>query len=197
MGGETEANVSGWTVDTLGAHLNRRIMDLQSMLDERYQTQTKAVDAAFLAQQTAMQTALTSAERAVQTALISAEKAVVKAEVSSEKRFEAVNEFRGQLADQASTFVSRAEADARAAEAVARLTALSEKFDNERLTMAERVRQLENRLTSRLDLNQGQDVGKVDALVRRRQETAQMISILGAVVAVVGVAVAIILGFGP
>jgi hypothetical protein len=46
-------------------------------------------------------------------ALTSSEKAVTKAEIATEKRFDAVNEFRGQLKDQASTFVPRAEADSR------------------------------------------------------------------------------------
>jgi len=40
-----------------------------------------------------------------------AKEAVTKAEVSAEKRFESVNEFRGQLSDQATTFVTRTEND--------------------------------------------------------------------------------------
>jgi hypothetical protein len=46
-------------------------------------------------------------------ALTSSEKAVTKAETATEKRFDAVNEFRGQLKDQASTLISRVEVDAR------------------------------------------------------------------------------------
>jgi hypothetical protein len=49
----------------------------------------------------------------VRDALQAAEKAVTKAEVAAERRFEAVNEFRGQLSDQASTFMPRSEADVR------------------------------------------------------------------------------------
>ncbi len=48
-------------------------------------------------------------EQAIQAALASAEKAVNKAEQAAEKRFDAVNEFRGQLKDQAATFVTRTE----------------------------------------------------------------------------------------
>ena len=99
MGGETEAEVSGWTVDTARLELHHRIDNLEAKLDERYATQTKAVDAAFIAQQTAMQVALTAAEKAVEAALASAEKAVGKAEMANEKRFEAANEWRGQSAD--------------------------------------------------------------------------------------------------
>ena len=119
MSGETEEQESGWTVDTLKYHTDQRFeamhesfAALRTMLDERYQTQTKATDAAFAAQQKAMETAFTAAAQAVQVALLSAEKAVTKAEVAAEKRFEAVNEFRGQLADQATTFMPRTEADA-------------------------------------------------------------------------------------
>ena len=48
-------------------------------------------------------------DRAVLAALAAAEKAVSKAEIAAEKRFDAVNEFRGQLKDQAATFVTRTE----------------------------------------------------------------------------------------
>lgn len=135
MSGETETSVSGWTVDTLRDALHRelelisgasrekltlimsgfddRIGAQNAMLDERYATQTKALDAAFLAQQTAMKTAFDAADKAVAAALESAEKAVTKAETAAEKRFESVNEFRQQLADQASTFISRTEYDVR------------------------------------------------------------------------------------
>jgi hypothetical protein len=112
MSGETESNVSGWTVDALRVHLEGALGDLKGKLDERYETQTKAVDAAFVAQQTAMTVALAAAERAVATALLAAEKATVKAENAADKRFDAVNEFRGQLADQANTFMPRSEAEA-------------------------------------------------------------------------------------
>lgn len=46
-------------------------------------------------------------------ALSAAEKAISKAEAATEKRFDAVNEFRGTLSDQAATLLPRAEANAR------------------------------------------------------------------------------------
>jgi hypothetical protein len=82
------------------------------MLNERYETQTKAIDAAFAAQQVAMATALTAADRAVITAMTAAEKATAKAEIAADKRFDAVNEFRAQLNDQAQRFMTRGEAEA-------------------------------------------------------------------------------------
>lgn len=101
MSGETEAQESGWTVDTLKAHYDGRLAEMDLRYQQRYDAQRQALDAALLA-----------AEKAVQTALTAAEKAVAKAETAAEKRFEAVNEFRGQLADQAATLVTRVEFNA-------------------------------------------------------------------------------------
>jgi CHASE3 domain sensor protein len=50
--------------------------------------------------------------QAISAALLAAEKAVTKAEAASEKRFDAVNEFRGALADQARLLVNRTEVEA-------------------------------------------------------------------------------------
>ena len=52
-------------------------------------------------------------EHSLQSALNAADRAVAKAETATEKRFEGVNEFRSQLADQARTFLPRQEYDAR------------------------------------------------------------------------------------
>lgn len=88
MSGETENSVSGWTVDTLRAHIETQLTDLKILLDERQVAATTGVTAALAA----------------------AEKAVLKAEVASDKRFESVNEFREQLRDQALLFMPRTEA---------------------------------------------------------------------------------------
>jgi len=137
MSGETAISESGWTVDTLKADVQHQIDDMRRLLDERYQTQTKAVDAAFAA-----------AERAVQSALLAAEKAVGKAETAAEKRFESVNEFRGQLNDIVTTLISRTEAEARMAAQSEKLTSIDER-------MSARLRELE----SRVDLTQGRSTG--------------------------------------
>jgi hypothetical protein len=106
--------------------MQHQVDDLRGLLNERYETQVKALDAAFLAQQLAMQTAFNAADKAVTAALEAAEKAVGKAEIAAEKRFDAVNEFRAQLADQAATFLPRSEAElsiGRTTDAVHQLTA--------------------------------------------------------------------------
>lgn len=46
-------------------------------------------------------------------ALVSADKATKKAEDATEKRFESVNEFRATLTDQARSFLTKAEFDAK------------------------------------------------------------------------------------
>ena len=67
-------------------------------------------------------------ERGLAAALSAADRATAKAEVAAEKRFEAVNEFRGQLADQAATLMPRTEAEQR-------FSALTEKIDEQRKTI--------------------------------------------------------------
>jgi hypothetical protein len=71
----------------------------EKLTGQRFEDQQIAVAAAFAAQ-----------KEAIAAALAAQEKAVAKAELAAERRFDNVNEFRGQLADQASTFMSRAEA---------------------------------------------------------------------------------------
>ena len=106
MSGETEASVSGWTVDTLREHLTQRIIDQGLRMDRR----------------------MDDADKAIQAALISAEKAVTKAEEATQRRFEGVNEFRAALADQTATFIPRAEFDAAVEAASARITANAERL---------------------------------------------------------------------
>lgn len=97
---------------------------------------------------------------AVRTALASAEKAVEKANIAADKRFEGVNEFRGQLTDQAATFLSRAEYQAKH-------DALVSKVDD---------------AVARLDRSQGKSMG-VSGTV------AMTLTLIGLVVAVLAVVV--------
>lgn len=155
MSGETESNVSGWTTDTLHEFTRQQLDDLRTMLDERYATQTKAIDAAFSAQQLAMQTALTAADRAVQAALQAAERAVTKAEVAAEKRFESMNEFRGQLADQAATFVTRHESELKFDNLALVVNTLERGLSDKRDALSQRIESQ----ASRVDLMQGAKLG--------------------------------------
>lgn len=102
------------------------------------------------------------------TALQSAEKAVSKAEVAQEKRLESVNEFRGQLSDQAATFVRREDVDIR-------LNALGERLQetNTKVTKLE-----ENRV--------GQTASR-----------GSIYAFIGAAVGLIGITLAIILAVKP
>lgn len=112
MSGETEQQVSGWTVDTLREYLTTRIEEADKRYEQRYIGSQEAITAALVAQ-----------EKAVSAALNAADRAVAKAEIAAEKRFEGTNEFRGQLADQAATLMPRAEAESR-------IKALADRLDS-------------------------------------------------------------------
>jgi t-SNARE complex subunit (syntaxin) len=79
VSGETEGDVSGWTVDTLHAHLLGLLRERDIRFDQR-----------FVAQQEATRSALGSAERAVE-----------KAEASIEQRLVLLNELRTDVATKA------------------------------------------------------------------------------------------------
>ena len=102
MSGETESDISAWTIDSLRYHLEQLAADLDLRHEQRFEAQEKAVQAALVAQ-----------EKAVAAALAAQKEAVNKSEASYDKRFESVNEFRAQLSDQGRTFLPRNEADAR------------------------------------------------------------------------------------
>ena len=203
MSGETEASVSGWTVDTLHelitnlnraqdeqrrqlyAEVDRRLStadatvrqsmdDLRVMLNERYATQTKALDAAFKA-----------AEQAVTTALASQEKAVSKAEAAADKRFEAVNEFRQQLSDQTASFPTRAEVGSR-------MDALAK--DIARNT--ESQREMELRLTSRLDTITGGTAGAAATRSEQRLNIGATVAVVGAILTAAAIIVTILIATG-
>jgi len=85
-------------MDDLKELLEARLSDQRDIMDERdrrYEDRFKAMD-----EKTSL-------------ALTSSEKAVSKAETATEKRFDAVNEFRSTLADQATNLLSKAEANAK------------------------------------------------------------------------------------
>ncbi len=85
-------------------------------------------------------------------ALAGSEKAVTKAEAATEKRFDAVNEFRGTLSDQAASLLPRAEANAN-------FRAYDEKIE-------EMKKQI-----SALRETQTKSMGEKDAQVGSRQQT--------------------------
>jgi len=150
--------------------MDRRFTDLSSQLDRRF----------------------TDSDRAVVAALAAAKEAVLKAEDAANERFKAVNEFRGQLSDQASTLLSRNEYAVQYRALVDTVTQLrqdltrvdgmvvprseneswrsqiSEKLSESSKVASDRIGALELRLTSRLDLGAGQNAGEDSARAEAR-----------------------------
>lgn len=93
---------SEWTTDTLHELLLALLRERDARYAERF----------------------TLSEKAVDSALASSERAVAKAEIATEKRFDAVNEFRAQLADQARDFMPRKEYEVQQAAITGRLNSL-------------------------------------------------------------------------
>jgi hypothetical protein len=174
-------NESSWTVDTLHKYTVQRIDDLVTLLDERHQSQIKATEAAFAAQQAAMTTAFEAADKAVQAALVAVEKASEKAEDASDKRFEAVNEFRAQLSDQAASFIRRTE-----------YSVQHQALDDKLTSVEDSIRQLELRLTSRLDLLKGSDAGTKQSEGERRLDSAAIAQWIAMALIAIGVIVSIV-----
>ena len=81
---------------------------IERVLDER----DRLYGAKFIASEVAVSAALIAQKTSVDAALVAADRAVAKADIANEKRFDAVNEFRGQLNDQAKTFMPRTETTA-------------------------------------------------------------------------------------
>jgi hypothetical protein len=159
MSSETRSEESGWTVDTLKHLFETRIDDFKESLEDRYSAQNKAVEAAFLAQQTATQAALSAAEKAVN-----------KAESAAEKRFEATNEFREQLNDQAKTFITRTEA----------------------LAAIERNSERISELTDRMNLSQGNSEGTEKTISDKRDNVGMWVGIGGVLLTIVSVIITIV-----
>jgi CHASE3 domain sensor protein len=79
-----------WTIGTLYEHLSQVLAERDQRYEQRF----------------------ADLEKSLTVALAASEKAILKAESATERRFEAVNEFRSTLSDQATQFVTSAENDA-------------------------------------------------------------------------------------
>ncbi len=139
-----------WTIASLRVSLEERIEAVDRRLDERIEAADIAVVIARKAQQDQhtlfieemkqriddrdgfLERLATEREHQVTVSFAAAKEAVNKAEMATEKRFEGVNEFRSQLADQARTFIPRNEVE----QAVAALKQYTEALvDNNRTTI--------------------------------------------------------------
>jgi CHASE3 domain sensor protein len=92
-----------WTVSTLHEHLIQVLTERDHRYEQRF----------------------ADLEKSLTVALAASEKAILKAEGATERRFDAVNEFRATLSDQANQFVTRAENNAMALRTTERLDELT------------------------------------------------------------------------
>jgi hypothetical protein len=173
--------------------VRREAASLQAQLSQRLDSAEKAnvtaaatlqiqIDQRFATEETARQVALDTATTAVHSALEAARTAVDKAELATERRFEGVNEFRQTLTDQAATFPSRDETNVR----FEALSAIAGRY-------AESVKDLELRLTSRLDTLTAGLSGRNTERGEKRLDTAQVMQLLALVVVAAGVIISIVI----
>jgi hypothetical protein len=135
-------------LDSKVDHLESLIHANANLAHQRFEDQDKAVLAALAAQEKAVAAALAAQEKSSAAALASADRAVTKAELAAGERFASVNEFRAQLADQASTFMSRPEA-------LLQIQANADKIDA---------------LSARMDRNEGGHAGSMETRTELRAE---------------------------
>lgn len=119
MSGETETNVSGWTTDTL----HGLMISLFAEHEARHQQRYNHIEEMLHERDVRFNQRFEAQQQALYAALASQQQAVDKAEVADARRFDSVNEFRGQLNDQVTTFISRTEVKAMIDALVARVEA--------------------------------------------------------------------------
>ena len=191
-----DAHGANYPVDTILGYIRQvqitvqqQINDLKVLLNERHDTQVKAVEIAFIAQRVSIESALASVIRLNEAIQKSSDKAIEKAEIATERRFASTNEFRAQLTDQAATFITRHEV-------ITMVDALSKTINTDVINLTDHLNALELRLTSRLDLHQGETSGETSQLVLRRAAMAQTISIISLLLMFVSVSFALFFNKG-
>lgn len=102
--------------------LNRAITAGDEALGEHIRQQVAQVTAALANAEKLEVTRIDALKNAVTIASVASEAAIAKAEQAAEKRFEAVNAFRAQLADQVATFLPREVAEAQLKQVADRLS---------------------------------------------------------------------------
>jgi chromosome segregation ATPase len=93
----------------LREYFERVLSERHQYYETKFRDAEVAVSAALVAQQTATAAALAAQEKATQSAFVASEKAIDKSEQAQTAYNAKSNEFRGQLDDQAKTFMARSE----------------------------------------------------------------------------------------
>lgn len=144
----------------------------------------------FDAQQLALRDALLAQEKAVSAALLAAQEAVAKAETAAEKRFDAVNEFRAQLADQAATLMPRTETQVILDGMNTRIDGIAKGLDDKIQTVAALGGSLATRVETYIAGGSGEKTGHADARTNQLDARTMFFGALMALVAIGGLIVA-------
>lgn len=152
------------------AELDRRFADLDAAMDRRFADTDKKVD--HLENTIQVQVDRRFGDLSVQTEL---------ARQSMEKRLDAMNEFRDQLREQATRFVSRDELNL--------VSAHNEESQN-------RCADAVQKLASRIDLMQGRDSGSFNYRAERRLDIGQVVQIAVMLIMATSVVLLVVHGRG-
>ncbi len=142
---DSAAGSSAATDVSLREYLTSLIQAAELRSDARFDQMKEMVDAAFQ----------------------SSQKAIEKADTATEKRFEGVNEFRAQLADQAGKFVTRETMDAL-------IDKLAQQIDRNRQDL--------DSLEKRIDLRQGEIQGTSFTMARIVTAVTLGVAVLGVLI---------------
>jgi len=119
----------GWTLASYVTHNENFLVERDRRYQERFSAQQHAVELALSRVDIEFHEHLRQYQTEIKAALDAAEKAIGKSEAAYEKRFEAVNEFRQTLSDQAATFMPRTEALQRADTNADKIDGLASRMD--------------------------------------------------------------------
>lgn len=138
---------SGWTIDTLHAHIDKQIADFAKLLDERYTAIKKADD---------------KLKEYVDLAVDTADKNIVKAERSIDDRLKTMNRLREQLETQADSMVPRTEMMVFLAAMNDKFKGYEERFNAHVLSSDKEKAELRSRLDRIAGSSLGEDEHKMD-----------------------------------
>jgi hypothetical protein len=121
VSGETDRDVSGWTVDTLHTHIDAQLRLLREQLARQWQEERRATDKALEAHDEALKIARDNVKEAISTAL-AAQKEATNVQAETLKQYQITqNHWRESLNDVSKHAMPRAEAEALAARATERI----------------------------------------------------------------------------
>jgi hypothetical protein len=123
VSGETQSNVSAWTIDSLHSHLVTIINERDRRYEQRFEDQEKAVIAALAATQ----------------------RAIEKAEEAAQHEFALLNELRAVVVNRDATFITRNEADAAIKNVANEAAAANARTAERILEISERLQGVANR----------------------------------------------------